>query len=82
MSVQKRDNRIYWALLVALLGIMLPMVSLAQSSVVPLPDNVDSATCTVAPEASLWSISEPIVSNFEVTTASTPIIGDIDDDGL
>lgn len=47
-----------------------------------LPDNVDSADCTFLPTATEWSIAQPIISNVgNAVIVSTPMIGDVDDDG-
>lgn len=46
-----------------------------------LPDNVDSADCTFLPEGTEWSIAQPIISANSVLTVTTPMVGDIDDDG-
>ena len=47
-----------------------------------LPDNVDSADCTFLPTATEWSIGQPIISNVgNAVIVSTPMIGDVDDDG-
>ena len=47
-----------------------------------LPDNVDSADCTFLPERTEWGIGEPIISNVgNAVIVSTPMIGDVDDDG-
>ena len=46
------------------------------------PDNVDSADCTFLPEGTEWSIAQPIISNVgNAVIVSTPMVGDIDDDG-
>ncbi len=46
------------------------------------PDNVDSADCTFLPTATEWSIAQPIISDVgNAIIVSTPMIGDIDDDG-
>ena len=47
-----------------------------------LPDNVDSADCVYLPEAQQWSIGAPRRSTNETALIlSTPLVGDVDDDG-
>ncbi|MBO6081374.1 MAG: VCBS repeat-containing protein, partial [Bacteroidales bacterium] len=52
-------------------------------SVIPvaLPDNIDSADCTFLPERTEWGIGDPQISSTSVLTVTTPLVGDIDDDG-
>lgn len=47
-----------------------------------LPDNVNTANCTFIPEGTEWSIGQPIISDVgNAIIVSTPMIGDVDDDG-
>lgn len=49
---------------------------------IPLPDNIDSANCVFYPSATEWSIGAPTISNAgNVIIVSTPVVGDIDNDG-
>ena len=45
------------------------------------PDNVDSADCVFFPEGTEWGIGQPLISSAGAITVSTPMVGDIDDDG-
>ncbi|MBP5662842.1 MAG: hypothetical protein J6X16_01040, partial [Bacteroidales bacterium] len=45
------------------------------------PDNVDSADCTFLPEGTEWGIDQPLISSATALTVTTPMVGDIDDDG-
>ena len=49
--------------------------------VTDFPDNVDSADCVFFPEGTEWGIGEPLISSAAAITVSTPMVGDIDDDG-
>ena len=49
--------------------------------VIGYPDNVDSADCTFMPEGTEWGIAQPLISSAGAITVSTPMVGDIDDDG-
>ena len=48
---------------------------------VVLPDNVDSADCVFFPEGTEWGIGQPLISSATAITVTTPMVGDIDDDG-
>ena len=50
-------------------------------AVIGYPDNVDSADCTFLPEGTEWEIGQPLISSAGAITVSTPMVGDIDDDG-
>ena len=45
-----------------------------------LPDNIQSANCTFAPEATMWGIQEKWSSTTNVSTLIIPLIGDVDGD--
>ena len=48
-----------------------------------LPDNVDSAHCVFLPEGTEWVIDTPTISdNATSLILTTPMVGDIDDDGV
>ncbi|MBR4646629.1 MAG: hypothetical protein IKO75_05915, partial [Bacteroidales bacterium] len=49
--------------------------------VTEFPDNVDSADCVFFPEGTEWGIGQPLISSAAAITVSTPMVGDIDDDG-
>ena len=50
-------------------------------AVIGYPDNVDSADCVFFPEGTEWGIGQPLISSASAITVSTPMVGDIDDDG-
>lgn len=52
-----------------------------QMSDIYLPDNIDTANCVLSPSATEWAIAQPIISSSMVLTVTTPMVGDIDDDG-
>lgn len=47
-----------------------------------LPDNIQSANCTFAPEATEWGIQEKWSSTDNVSTLINPLVGDINNDGV
>lgn len=47
----------------------------------PLPDNVDSATCTFLPEGTEWGVHVDWSSNSIVSNLNSPLVGDLDNDG-
>ncbi|MBQ0015470.1 MAG: VCBS repeat-containing protein, partial [Bacteroidales bacterium] len=51
-------------------------------AVVDFPDNVDSTRCMMLQEASSWSIRNAWSSGGGVSNHNTPMVGDLDDDGV
>lgn len=47
-----------------------------------LPDNIQSANCTFAPEATEWGITEKWSSTDNISTLINPLVGDINNDGI
>ena len=47
-----------------------------------LPDNIQTANCTFAPEATQWGIMEDWSSTEAVSTLVIPLVGDINNDGV
>lgn len=74
---KKRLGRLYIVLGAVL--ILVPGMLPAQS----LPDNIDSADCVFFPEGTEWVIGTPVISqNANAVILTTPMVGDIDDDGV
>ena len=75
-----KNQRYLWRSLV-FAGIML-ICGHATSQNRELPDNIQTANCTFAPEATEWGIVEKWSSTDNVSTLINPLVGDVNNDGI